>query len=237
MAERLTVITYNVHGCKGLDGRRSEERIARVLAACNADVIALQELDASRSRSAFVGQPRELAERLQMDYCFSPTAHWEEGEYGCAVLSRMPMRHVKSGLLPARDFHEPRGALWVEIDVRGRVVQVINVHLDFQHSSRSDHLDALLSDKWLGNAAFRAPGIACGDFNFAPSNPLYGKMCERLKDAAAYESRAGATWMGLRRLDYLWVTPDVQIDNVHLPRNLRARLASDHAPVVAQLRV
>jgi len=235
MADRLRLVTYNVHACRGLDGRRSEARIAQVIDACNADVIALQELDAGRSRSDYIGQPRDLAHRLDMEYCFVPTAHWGDGEYGCATLSRLPMRHVKSGTLPARGFHEPRGALWVEIDVGGRAVQVLNTHLDYQPSCRADQLDALLSDAWLGGEAFHSMGVACGDFNFTPVGPLYRKLAGRLKDVAVEYGRPRATWMGAVRLDYVWVTPDINAADVHVRRGLRTRLASDHAPVIAEL--
>ncbi len=237
MAESFTLVTYNVHGCRGLDGRRSEARVARVLMDCGADVIALQELDAGRSRSAYIGQPRELAARLEMDYCFVPTADWGDGEYGCAILSRFPMRHVKSAALPARGFHEPRGAQWVEIDVRGRAVQVVNTHLDYQPTCCSDQLDALLGETWLGNGGFRPPAIVCGDFNFTPGSRLYRDAAAQLTDAAVACGAARATWMGIRRLDYVWTSSDVHPESVYVIRNMRARVASDHAPVLARLRV
>jgi hypothetical protein len=41
----LRMMSYNVHGCKGMDGRVSTDRIARVIARYNPDIVALQELD------------------------------------------------------------------------------------------------------------------------------------------------------------------------------------------------
>ncbi len=41
---RLRTVTYNVHKCRGLDGRASATRIAGVLGEIGADVIALQEV-------------------------------------------------------------------------------------------------------------------------------------------------------------------------------------------------
>ena len=40
----VRVATYNVHRCRGLDGRTRPERIAEVLQEIDADVIALQEV-------------------------------------------------------------------------------------------------------------------------------------------------------------------------------------------------
>jgi endonuclease/exonuclease/phosphatase family metal-dependent hydrolase len=37
----LRIMTYNVHRCVGLDGRLSPERIAEVIASCEADVDAI----------------------------------------------------------------------------------------------------------------------------------------------------------------------------------------------------
>src|SRR5712691_615295 len=40
----LRVATYNIHRCRGIDGRTRPERIASVLRAIDADVVALQEV-------------------------------------------------------------------------------------------------------------------------------------------------------------------------------------------------
>src|SRR6266850_2101455 len=56
LTERLRVATYNVHGCVGMDGQRSEGRIAEVIASMSADIVGLQELDLGRARSAHADQ-------------------------------------------------------------------------------------------------------------------------------------------------------------------------------------
>ena len=50
-ARHPAVMTYNVHSCLGMDGKLSPARIARVIAQCNPDVVALQELDVRRART------------------------------------------------------------------------------------------------------------------------------------------------------------------------------------------
>ncbi|MBP9865738.1 MAG: hypothetical protein KBC91_04970, partial [Candidatus Omnitrophica bacterium] len=56
LVKTLRVLTYNVHGCVGLDGKNSPERIARVIARQGADVVAMQELDVGRHRSGNIHQ-------------------------------------------------------------------------------------------------------------------------------------------------------------------------------------
>ena len=40
----LRIATYNIHRCRGLDGRTRPERIAAVLESIDADIVALQEV-------------------------------------------------------------------------------------------------------------------------------------------------------------------------------------------------
>src|SRR5947207_1956421 len=40
----LRIATYNVHRCRGLDGRTRPDRIAAVLRTIDADIVALQEM-------------------------------------------------------------------------------------------------------------------------------------------------------------------------------------------------
>jgi hypothetical protein len=42
------IMTYNVHRCVGADGRADPRRIAEVIAACQSDMVALEELDVGR---------------------------------------------------------------------------------------------------------------------------------------------------------------------------------------------
>src|SRR4051812_26266939 len=46
----IRLLTYNIRHCLGTDGQMAPERIAEVIASCEADVIALQEVDVGRAR-------------------------------------------------------------------------------------------------------------------------------------------------------------------------------------------
>ncbi len=72
MTKRLSVATYNVHGCVGIDGHRSEGRIAEVIASMSTDVVGLQEVDLGRSRSSHVDQTALIAKELGWKYHFHP---------------------------------------------------------------------------------------------------------------------------------------------------------------------
>src|SRR6476619_1483610 len=86
---RLRVATYNVHGCVGMDRRRSESRIAEVIASMAADIVGLQELDVGRPRSSHADQAALIAAQLGWQYHF-PTAMrclvWRPGTAARSVL-------------------------------------------------------------------------------------------------------------------------------------------------------
>ena len=75
-------------------------RIARVIEACKADVVALQELDVGRPRSGGIDQPRAIAEHLDMHLEFCSARDCDGGRYGNAILSRHPIELVHGACLP-----------------------------------------------------------------------------------------------------------------------------------------
>src|SRR5690606_8796058 len=185
-SRRLRIMTYNVHGCLGMDGKLSAQRIARVIARSSPDVVALQELDMGRARSAGGDQADLLARYLAMDFHFQPALHVEEEKYGDAILTHLPLRLVRAAALPGLPGdpgREPRGALWARIDVYGTPVNVINTHLGLSPRERLAQVEALLGEDWLGHPECTGPVILCGDFNALPSSKVCRLLRERLDDA------------------------------------------------------
>ena len=62
----LRVATYNIHRCRGLDGRTNPARIAEVIRAIEPDVIALQEVIGASSSGP--GHAEELGALLGMGW-------------------------------------------------------------------------------------------------------------------------------------------------------------------------
>src|SRR5262245_20736932 len=65
----MRIVTYNIHKARGLDGRTSITRIAKVLEDLNADVIALQEIFSVCD--SHQGQVEDLATELGMKSAFA----------------------------------------------------------------------------------------------------------------------------------------------------------------------
>jgi endonuclease/exonuclease/phosphatase family metal-dependent hydrolase len=242
----LRVMTYNVHSCIGLDGKLDVARISRVIAQCKPDVVCLQELDLRKIRSDKDDQAQLIAELLEMNYEFHPAIRFEEEEYGDAILTYLPMKTMKTGVLPGTKpglRREPRGALWVTVNFKGIDVHICNTHLGLTASEQSQQTDALLGEDWLkpllqGNA----PVVFCGDFNFQPSSRCYKRIAAKLRDTqcALKRNRPKNTFYSrfpLFRIDHIFVSGPLEVMKIEVPRSRTASTASDHLPLIAELKV
>lgn len=236
----LRVMSYNAHRCLGYDGLCSAERIARVIGHYRPDVIALQELDVARPRSHLHDQPRLIAEHLEMLVVFHPAFEVAQERYGDAILSRHPMRLVRSGALPSRPNCERRGALWVEVEWQGRKIHVFNTHLGLETQERLAQIEALLGPDWLGNPQCQGPRIFCGDVNAWPGTRVYGRLKSVLLDV---QGRLERGWprntfpsrLPMVRIDHIFHSPEFQVRRVRVPRTALTRVVSDHLPLIADL--
>jgi endonuclease/exonuclease/phosphatase family metal-dependent hydrolase len=234
----LRIMTYNVHSCIGMDGKLLPERIARVIDRYEPDVAALQELDVGRSRTGGMDQAQLIAHYLEMDFHFHPAMHVEEERYGDAVLTHLPMRLIKAGPLPGpsgRPYLEPRGALWVAIEV-------INTHLGLLPRVRRMQMEALLGSEWLAHPDCRGPVILCGDFNARPTSAVCRLLRGRLDDAQTRLGgrRSRGTFFGrfpATRIDHVFVDPGLTVVDIEVPSTEYLRLASDHLPLIVELQI
>src|SRR5689334_20283829 len=87
--DRMRIMTYNIRGGLGVDGRRSIARIGRVIQGAAADVIGLQEVHQRLPQSRLADQPRALSRVTGMTCLFGPALSLGISRYGNAVLSRL----------------------------------------------------------------------------------------------------------------------------------------------------
>lgn len=241
---KVRLATYNVHRCVGTDRKLDVERVAEVIASCRADIVALQELDVGRRRTGHVDQAHRLAELLAMKSHFHPAMYVEEEQYGDAILTSLPERLVRTGALPTLPKFrglEPRGALWVAVDLGGVELQVINTHLGLVPREQRKQAAALIGEEWMASDAFTAPAVLLGDFNVTPFARAYRMLAAVIRDAQVGRGRpptstypSGFPFM---RIDHVFVAGDVKVTAVESPFTPLARVASDHLPLVVELEI
>ncbi len=241
----MRLLTYNVHRCVGVDKKLDVERVVGVIAELDPDIVCLQELDVGRARTGGVDQARALAERLSMSFRFNAAMRVEAEEYGDAILTRLPERLVKTGPLPTvRGIPglEPRGAVWVRIDVGGVDLNVLTTHLGLVPREQRLQAAALIGKEWLGHPDCAGPTILAGDFNATSITRPYQALTRNHADC----QRA----LGLRptlktfpsgfpsiRIDHVFVSPHIRVTKVRAPFSPLSRMASDHLPLVVDFEI
>jgi endonuclease/exonuclease/phosphatase family metal-dependent hydrolase len=249
---RLRLVTFNIAHGRGLNPiqgtvtqrrlRANLRRIARLLDELAPDVVALQEID---ERSRWAGNFDHL-DYLRVHTRF---AHGVFGinnrragllnlSYGNAVLSRHPIRASETVVFGQRRFGE-KGFLYVELEVAGRCVPLVNLHL--HHASRRQRLLQLeLLMGWLREKRRRhaklwsVPPIFCGDFNNAHTRPdATASLLRQLAPADRYAlfPAEGATFpspLPARSLDYVFLPGACGPVRYEIVRSF----ASDHRPVL-----
>ncbi|HBA88817.1 MAG TPA: endonuclease [Geobacter sp.] len=243
MSKTFSVMTYNVHSCIGTDGQLSPLRIAEVIDRCNPDIVALQELDAGLPRTEMIDQAHLIAKTLEMSFHFHSSIQVREGGYGNAILSRSPLKLIKAGAIPAEPFrplYERRGAVWAEVEMVGRKVQVLATHFGLNRGERVAQARTISGPEWLGHPECSGPAVLCGDFNALAGSSVYRLLTRHLHDVQrGVKGRLPrGTWpaqLPLMRIDHLFVTHDLKVRHVSVPRTPLTRAASDHLPLLVTL--
>jgi endonuclease/exonuclease/phosphatase family metal-dependent hydrolase len=234
------ILTYNVHRCVGADRRLDVDRVAEVIAALEPDIVALQELDVGRIRTGGVDQAHEIARQLDMKCHFHAALKVEEELYGDAILTAYPERLVQVGPLPGHPRIpqlEPRGALWISVEIEGREVQIINTHLGLVPREQRTQAAWLAGPAWLGHPACRGARILLGDFNATGTSVVYRTFAAKLDPARRLAPRKSPTStfpspLPVLRIDHVFVSPEIRVIDVFAPFEPLTRIASDHLPLV-----
>jgi len=179
-----------------------------------------------------------IASLLKMESHFHPALHFADERYGDAILTAMPMRLVKAGPLPS--IGETRGAIWVQVKVGARTVNVVNTHLGLRSVDRSRQVATLLGEDWIGNVEFLgSPAIVCGDLNAIPSSPAYKRLAQRFRDTQLVMTKKPKptfpSRLPLFRIDHVFVSEDLCVTSTEIPLDQTTRRASDHLPLCVDL--
>src|SRR5690606_10087282 len=90
----VKVMTYNIWGARG-GGIPDLESLAEVVKRADPDLVALQEVDKNTTRNAKHGDiAKKLGELTNMEYFFAKAENFYGGEYGDAVLSKLPIKET-----------------------------------------------------------------------------------------------------------------------------------------------
>jgi len=218
--ECLRIASYNVHGCRGTDGKKDAQRIVQVIEELGCDTIGLQEVDYRLDY---------IAQKLGMQAIPGLTLARHDGPFGNALLTRRKVLDVRRlGFTYSR--REPRNALDVDLEVNGETVRVIVTHLGLWPAERRYQVKKILELVRATPSYERV--IVLGDINeWLPlGRPL--RWMNALFGRCPAERSFPSRWPVVA-LDRVWVRPRHALLALKAHRTPLAALASDHLPVKA----
>lgn len=227
------IASYNIHKGVGLDRRFDPARIISVIREIDADVIALQEAN-QRFGERVCLLDLSMLERecgLVPVPLQQPGKH--HGWHGNIVLFREGrVTATRQITLPGV---EPRGALVIDLTLPAGPLRIIGAHLGLLRRSRARQVETLLSE---AEAHDGRPTLLMGDLNewrigrrsslqgLAPDfGPLH-------VTPPSFPSR-----FPVLALDRMLGKPHNLISGVELHDTPLARIASDHLPIKAAIRL
>jgi endonuclease/exonuclease/phosphatase family metal-dependent hydrolase len=246
---RLRVMAYNIQAGAGADHVFDLERQARAIEAQHPDLVGLEEVDVDwAARSDYTDEASWLARRLHMHVFFAPIytlppdrTDAPDRRFGVAVLSRLPILHARNREITRLSTQVPNpvpepapGFPEVLVSAHGLPIWVYVTHLDYRADPAVRQAQVADMNKIMD--ARHGPKILIGDLNAQPDDAELAPLWSRLTDALTVTGqRTTPTWPAdapTKRIDYVTYTKGLRATGAYVPDTL----ASDHRPVVADLR-
>ena len=234
--DRFRIATYNIHKGRGLDGRVCIERIARVLAEIDGDLVALQEVVSHEGLSIQDHQASYLADRFGYCYAIGETRKHRGGVYGNVTLSRCGFELIRPVDLSVAG-REERGVLRTDLRIGTHLLHIFNVHLGTAHRERRTQAVRLIDEDLLRAIDISGPRIVLGDFNEWTHGLVTRTLSAEfhLTDLRNHirRTRGYPSILPLLNLDHIYFDHQLKIRKAFFHRNRRSLIASDHLPLIA----
>lgn len=245
MGMSFRILSYNMHRAIGVDRRFRPERIARIIAHHDPDIVLLQEVDVGVPRSQNLNLAEEMASRLGYPYfALGLNVKLKKGHYGNATLSRFPIMAQRNIDL-TMPFRKARGCLYTSLAPEGdraEKLAVFNLHLGLSFKERPQQIGRLVRAAEFSSLTKEDPCIVAGDFN-----DWWTRLAPMFTEIMGFDCATNHRW-GYQNafLTYPSFSPTSGLDKIFCRGRLRvlrgrrcrlpvARVASDHLPVIADL--
>jgi endonuclease/exonuclease/phosphatase family metal-dependent hydrolase len=216
-------MTYNIHRCRGKDGRKDLGRILEVLRQGAPDLVALQDVNSDEDRR----QLAFLAKELGM------AAYGQERPGGNGFLSYYPLKGVQEYALDGGGC-----CLRADLDIAGKRVHVFNLRLEGLFLRPRRQIRSLLGPDLLGKNSLCCPVLILGDFaGFFWGIGDFLLLPSLRRAPQPFRSATYPTSFPIICRDRGYLGAGLQIDQAVVQRASPAREASTHLPMIYTLRI
>lgn len=234
----VKVMTYNIYGARASNGAPADLRkLADVINKYKPDLVALQEVDVYTKRTGItVHQADSLGKLTGMHAFFAKAMDQGGGEYGDAVLSRLPILSSKAysmGVAPQLG-GERRSFALIKVAVEGEEIYFASTHLDHL----SNEANRIYQAEELRGIVNGVGGklIVGGDFNAIPTSSTISIIQEYLTIGTSSFSPTFPSDKPTKTIDYIMFKPAsaFYVQNYQV---IQEPEVSDHCAVLSILRI
>lgn len=227
------IASYNVHKGVGLDRRFDPARTVSVIREMDADVVALQEASGRFGERASLLDLDRLAHECGLVPAPVSGPYGQHGWHGNIILFKEGI--VTSAHQLSLPGVEPRGAVVIDVTLTAGPLRIISAHLGLLRNSRAKQVEMLRA---VAEASDDRPTLLMGDLNewrlgkrsaLSALAPDFGPLHATLP---SFPSR-----FPVFALDRVLSKPHDLICGVELHDTPLARIASDHLPIKASVRL
>jgi endonuclease/exonuclease/phosphatase family metal-dependent hydrolase len=228
----IRILTYNIHGGKGIDGVKDYLRIGLFLKHHNIDIALIQEMDTRIPSRKSVSDIEEIKTDHFNYFLGAPTLTTEHGWYGNALLSKFPIYSHKIIDIswPSR---EPRNILEAFLETPKGLLHVVNTHKGLKIAERNLQMKKL--NDFLTPES-NIPLVVGGDINewqnYSRSLKTLNSTLHALSSGPTFPTTAP-----ILRLDRLWCRPATLIENAQVLKTPESKKYSDHYPLFAEIKM
>ncbi len=205
-------------------------KLVEAIQSVDADFVALQEVADDRSNTEIKNQLKFLAEELNMNYAYGVDGENEPGQHGIrdlfatgregnAILSKYEIINVENAIIIHKINKWRAGCLKVDVKISDDTfITTLNAHLtpSFDTLEVNLQIDNVL--EFASKQKF--PTVILGDFNKLPNSVYIKRITEEYLDTcdqvenenSDFVKRYGTFFpgeLGSRRIDYIFIQPDV----------------------------
>jgi endonuclease/exonuclease/phosphatase family metal-dependent hydrolase len=219
----VRIATFNIQHGRGADGVVDVDRLGRTVAAIEADVLALEEVDVGVARSSRADLAAAVAAGSGLEVVFG-RAHrvgWR-GRYGNALLAAGPISEVDVIKLPRVGRRERRSAILATVEIAGSRLSVAATHLAI-HAEEAGRQLAMVVEALAHRPP---PRVLLGDLNLRTWD-----VAPRVRAAGLELAGGPPTFPAAApriRIDHVAVSAELRVVDVQVPETP----VSDHRPLV-----
>lgn len=180
----MRIVTFNTQHARRSVVFAATETLAGYCAALDADILALQEIDAGAPRSAWKDQAAAVAGAAGMAHTFGRARRvMPLGSHGIALLVRGAIEETRVVALSRWRRHRGRCAVLAVVTVGGRRISVAATHLSPHRGENVPQLRQVLGEL----SAMPGPRLLLGDLNLLATEvrPLIAGTGLTLADPSA----------------------------------------------------